>query len=82
MPAVLTVLRPRAARLSEVHAGYLLARIHHHRKKAADAFAAAGAARAAGNEPLALGLLDAAAAYHAIAQGLAEQSCNTREARS
>jgi hypothetical protein len=73
----LTLASTRHARLSEAHSAYLSTAIARYREKAARAFDLARAARKRGNEPLALGLLDEAAAYHAMAQGLADQSHNT-----
>ncbi|HEY6483946.1 MAG TPA: hypothetical protein VIY54_10525 [Steroidobacteraceae bacterium] len=72
--ATLTLLRARGARLDHAHSIYVFAAVARYRAKAAHALALARDARSRGNEPLALGLCDEAAAYHSMAAGLADQS--------
>ena len=78
---LLTLASSRHARLSTEHSTYLSAAIARYKDKAARAFDLARAASNRGNYPLALGLLDEAAAFSAMAQGLAEQSNTEGESR-
>ena len=71
--ATLTLLRPCGARLDHAHSDYVSAAVAKYREKAARAFDLARATRNRGNYPLALGLLDEAEAFRAMANGLESQ---------
>lgn len=70
----LTLAGVLQARLSQTHADYLAAAIDRFRAKAARALDLAREAKGRGNRTLAAGLLDEAATFLEMAQGLADQT--------
>jgi hypothetical protein len=70
----LTLSAVRQTRLSHAHAEYLSTAIARYRDKAIRALKLAKEAAGHGNRALAAGLLDEAAAFQAMANGLADQS--------
>jgi hypothetical protein len=77
----LTLAAARQARLSIEHEAYLSSAIRRYRDKATRALDLAREANGRGNRTLAAGLLDEAATFLAMAQGLTDQHTNTGEQR-